>query len=47
MALEADGKTVTIFQSDGSAVEQFKAGKLDNMAAFDAGDFDFDPAKMK
>jgi hypothetical protein len=46
-ALEADGKTVTIFQSDGSVIEQFKVTKLANMAAFDAGDFDFDPAKMK
>lgn len=47
MALEADGKTVTIFQSDGAVVEQFKASKLDDMAAFDAGDFDFDPASVK
>lgn len=47
IALEADGKTVTIFQSDGSVVEQYKATKLANMAGFDAGDFDFDPANMK
>lgn len=47
MAREADAKTITIFQSDGAVVEQFKVSKLGNMAAFDAGDFDFDPAKMK
>ena len=47
MALEADGKTVTIFQSDGSVIEQFKVTKLSNMAGFDAGDFDFDPGNMK
>ncbi|HWB58708.1 MAG TPA: hypothetical protein VG733_04415 [Chthoniobacteraceae bacterium] len=47
MALEADGKTVTIFQSDGAVIEQFKVTKLSNMAGFDAGDFDFDPATVK
>jgi hypothetical protein len=46
-ALETDGKTVTIFQSDGSVVEQFKVTTLANMAGFDAGDFDFDPAQVK
>ena len=47
LALESDGKTVTIFQSDGSVIEQFKAANLSNMAGFDAGDFDFDPATVK
>ena len=47
MARESDGRTITIFQSDGAVVEQFKVSKLANMAAFDAGDFDFDPATMK
>ena len=47
MAREADSKIITIFQSDGAVVEQFKAARLANMMAFDAGDFDFDPAKMK
>lgn len=47
IALEADGKTVTIFQSDGSVIEQYKATKLSDMAGFDAGDFDFDPAEVK
>jgi hypothetical protein len=47
MARETDSKIITIFQSDGAVVEQFKASRLANMMAFDAGDFDFDPAKMK
>ena len=47
MAREPDSKIITIFQSDGAVVEQFKARKLANMMAFDAGDFDFDPAKVK
>jgi hypothetical protein len=47
MARESDAKTITIFQSDGAAVEQFKIGRLGNMLSFDAGDFDFDPATVK
>jgi hypothetical protein len=47
MAREPDSKAITIFQSDGAVVEQFKASKLANMMAFDCGDFDFDPAKLK
>jgi hypothetical protein len=47
MAREPDSKAITIFQSDGAVVEQFKASRLANMMAFDCGDFDFDPAKLK
>ncbi len=35
------GKAVTIFQSDGAVVEEFKAKKLANMMAFDAGDYEW------
>ena len=38
---EAEGKAVTIFQSDGAVVEEFKARKLASMMAFDAGDYDW------
>lgn len=38
---EGSGKQLTIFQSDGAAVEEFKARKLANMMAFDAGDYDW------
>ncbi len=38
------GKTITIFQSDGAVVEEFKARKLANMMAFDAGEYDWKPA---
>jgi hypothetical protein len=47
MAREPDSKVLAIFQSDGAVVEQFKAGKLANMVAFDCGDFMFDPASLK
>jgi hypothetical protein len=47
MAREPDSKAITIFQSDGAVVEQFKASRLANMMSFDCGDFDFDPAKLK
>ena len=47
MSGEPGSKVITIFQSDGAVVEQFKAGKLANMMSFDCGDFDFDPAKVK
>lgn len=39
MAREPDSKIITIFQSDGAVVEQFKASKLANMMAFDCGEF--------
>jgi hypothetical protein len=41
------GKAVTIFQSDGAVVEEFKVRKLANMMAFDAGDYDWPPGKEK
>ncbi len=38
---EGSGKLLTIFQSDGAVVEEFRAKKLANMMAFDAGDFEW------
>ena len=38
---EGSGKQLTIFQGDGAVVEEFKARKLANMMAFDAGDLDW------
>ena len=38
---EGSGKQLTIFQSDGAVVEEFKAHKLANMMAFDAGDYEW------
>jgi hypothetical protein len=34
-------KVITIFQSDGAVVEEFKARKLANMMAFDAGEYEW------
>ncbi|MDB6154830.1 MAG: hypothetical protein JWL90_3283 [Chthoniobacteraceae bacterium] len=34
------GKVITIFQSDGAVVEEFKARRLANMMAFDAGEYE-------
>jgi hypothetical protein len=39
------GKVVTIFQSDGAVVEEFKARKLASMMAFDAGEYEYSPGK--
>jgi hypothetical protein len=41
---EGSGKQLTIFQGDGAVVEEFKAHKLANMMAFDAGDLEWNPA---
>ena len=41
MMREPEGKAVTIFQSDGAVVEEFKARKLANMMAFDAGEYEW------
>ena len=41
MMKEMAGKGVTIFQSDGAVVEEFKAKKLASMMAFDAGDYEW------
>lgn len=38
---EGSGKLLTILQSDGAVVEEFRAKKLANMMAFDAGDFEW------
>jgi hypothetical protein len=38
---EGSGRQLTIFQSDGTVVEEFKAHKLANMMAFDAGDYEW------
>jgi hypothetical protein len=38
---EGSGKQLTIFQSDGAVVEEFKAHRLANMMAFDAGDYEW------
>ena len=35
------GKVVTIFQSDGAVVEEFKARRIANTMAFDAGDYEW------
>jgi hypothetical protein len=34
-------KVITVFQSDGAVVEEFKARKLANMMAFDAGEYEW------
>jgi hypothetical protein len=36
---------VSLFQSDGAAVEEYRLGKLDQMMAFDAGEYDLAPSK--
>jgi hypothetical protein len=36
------GKVITIFQSDGAVVEEFKAQRIANTMAFDAGDYEWD-----
>jgi hypothetical protein len=41
---EGSGKQLTIIQGDGAVVEEFKARKVANMMAFDAGEFDWAPA---
>jgi len=38
---EGSGKLLTVFQGDGTVVEEFKAKKLANMMAFDAGDYEW------
>jgi hypothetical protein len=41
MMAEPDSESVTIFQSDGAVVEEFTASKLENMMAFDCGEFEY------
>jgi len=38
---EGSGRQLTIFQSDGAVVEEFRAHKLANMMAFDAGEYEW------
>jgi hypothetical protein len=38
---EGSGRLLTILQSDGAAVEEFRASKLANMMMFDAGDYEW------
>jgi hypothetical protein len=36
---------VTFFESNGAGVAEFRAHRLANMMAFDAGDYEWPPAK--
>ena len=38
---EGSGKLLTIFQSDGAVVEEFRARRLASMMAFDAGEYEW------
>lgn len=38
---EGSGRLLTILQGDGAVVEEFRASKLANMMAFDAGDYEW------
>ncbi len=44
---DAASKTVTIFQSDGAVVEEFRGKRLANMMAFDAGEYEWSPGAAK
>jgi hypothetical protein len=39
---EGSGRLLTILQSDGAAVEEFRASRLANMMMFDAGDYEWE-----
>jgi hypothetical protein len=39
MGRENGSRAVTVFQSDGAVVEEFRVRKLANMMAFDAGEY--------
>ncbi len=41
MGREGGGKLLTILQSDGAVIEEFRASKLANMMMFDAGDYEW------
>ncbi len=43
----AQPSLLVLFQSDGAIVEEITISKLANMMAFDCGDFDYDPARVK
>ena len=42
--VEADG-ALSLFQSDGAVTEEFRVRKLEQMMAFDAGEYDFTSAR--
>ena len=44
LATDSDG-TVSLFQSDGGAVEEYRLRKLDQMMAFEAGEYDLAAAR--
>jgi hypothetical protein len=44
LSREPDG-SVTLFQSDGATVEEYRLRKLNQMMAFDAGDYNWTPPK--
>jgi hypothetical protein len=44
LSREPDG-ALTLFQSDGATVEEFRLRKLNQMMAFDAGDYEWTPPK--
>jgi hypothetical protein len=44
LSREPDG-ALTLFQSDGATVEEFRLRKLEQMMAFDAGDYEWTPPK--
>jgi hypothetical protein len=39
LTTDRDG-TVSLFESDGAAVEEYRLGKLNQMMAFDAGEYE-------
>jgi hypothetical protein len=41
---EGSGRQLTILQSDGAVVEEFRARRLASMMAFDAGDYEWAPS---
>ncbi len=43
MGREGKDKSITVFQSDGAVVEEFRVKKPANMMAFDAGEYDWKP----
>ena len=41
MGHDGNTKAITVFQSDGAVVEEFRAHKLANMMAFEAGEYEW------
>jgi hypothetical protein len=46
-ALVKEGSALTLFQSDGVVVEEFKIANPKDMMSFDAGDFELKPPGAK